>query len=282
MTNSTLTVNFGASNPTDQSSLDLKVSLAQERIPETSKYAEIGDLMPMWNNAINGKTAYEYIYDTCPYATIKDGVLTITMRFFVYPSVISLPYRLVCDFGTISPGILIQQSRSTDVLLNGVDTLQLDTVIDGKITPQMPVFNRDGEEIYPEITLENGIITASESCYTALRLNGLVSCFQHDLVMVIQKTTAGYRPGARIGLKISNLTNSVTAEWVDENDKLQKTTMGIEIPPCVEAMLEVCEDDLPGEEVDVDKALDSLIVYYNTCTGEIIKKVVVEGESDDD
>lgn len=279
MPNSNLRVPYG-SNSADQAALAWRVRLAQEPIPENSKDAQLGDLVPMWNAAIMGKSATTVIYDNCPYATMTNGVLTVSIFFYVFTSSPALPYRLNAGFGDISPAELAEMPRSFDVLLTNTDRLQLDDQFTGTMETQMPIFSSSGEEIAAEITLSDGVITASEPCTTVLRMNGTTPHYIHTLTMQLQKESADEETGARTGLSVTNMVNHVTATWIDEHGAEQKTTMNIEIPPCVSELLEACEEDiLPGEDgMFLDDTEDHLIVYYNTCTGEVIEERIVEAE----
>jgi hypothetical protein len=87
-------------------------------------------------------------------------------------------------------------------------------------------------------------------------------------------------PVDRTGYKIENVKDTVIASWMGDADedgilgKIETTSLTLEIPPCVEDLLETCPDDdssLKSILLINSSDSDSLYrVYVNSCDGSII------------
>src|SRR5574340_1526590 len=86
-----------------EAAADVWARLTQEPIPDRAGRANLRDLWQMIAAAQAGESAYEYVYDSCPYVAIVDGVVRITLPFYVWPSHLGLAYDLTATAGTISP-----------------------------------------------------------------------------------------------------------------------------------------------------------------------------------
>lgn len=275
MTDATvLQIGFSPDNRSeDPESKKLSVRVVQKYQGGTDDVANLGDLRPMLDAVLNGKSAFSYIYDICPYITITDGVVTITLTFYAYPTNLDMHYRLTPGAGILTSGNLITQPRSMDILIANSDTYQMDEVFTGTVKKQMPYFNSDGSEIEGNVAIEfsGATIHLSEPVTTALRLDGETSCYEHTLIMQFAK-----KNDQGNALSVTDLTNSITAQWTDENGDLQTETIPVTIPPCVTALLEACEDEIPVDPIAT--ITKRLVVYYSTCDGKVIDTHLFEDE----
>jgi len=252
---------------------DIWCRLSQEPIPSSADEANLKDLYQMIAAAQSGESAYEYVYDSCPYVTIVDGVVRITLPFFVWPSDMGLAYDLSASVGTITPGVAHEEFRSFDVVFDHAAAYDCEAVFDGELTPQMPYFAADGSEVAPPpITITGSVITLPEPLTTVLRAEGKVTGFRHELHIEVSKmATDPTDPEAgTTQVSITSPESAVTVAWIDEAGATQTDILDMEIPGCVEDLLETCGDGTPkGDRLRDDAAM--YVVYYSTCNGEVLQ-----------
>jgi len=250
---------------------DVWARLTQEPIPSGADAANLKDLWQMIAAASAGDSAYEYVYDSCPYVVIVDGVVRITLPFYVWPSHLGLDYDLTTTAGTITPGVAYEEERSFDVIFDHAASYDYEAVFAGELTPQMPFFTADGRAVSTQaITITGSLITLPEPLTTVLRAEGQASGFRHELVLEVVKATPT-DPAAATNA-VTNPEAAITIAWVDEAGAIQTDILDLEIPGCVTDLLETCPDsgDLKGEP---DWPEDELyVVYYSTCNGEILRQ----------
>lgn len=267
---------------------DIWCRLTQEAIPSRADEANLKDLYQMIAAAQAGESAYEYIYDSCPYVVIVDGVVRITLPFFVWPSDLGLAYELTASIGTITAGVAYEEERSFDVIFDHADSYDYEAVFDGELTPEMPFFAADGHQVdTPEITITGSLITLPEPLTTVLRAEGTAYGFRHELVIEVVKAAPATDPNAEpeadpaaapenperaVIYSTTNLEAAITVAWVDETGAIQSEIMDMEIPGCVEDLLETCPDsgNFKGDPERPEGEL--YMVWYSTCNGEILQQ----------
>ena len=256
--------------PLSDAAVDIWARLTQEPIPSSADEANIKDLHQMIAAAMAGESAYEYVYDSCPYVVIIDGVVRITLPFFVWPSDLGLAYDLTASAGTISPGVAHEEFRSFDVIFDHAAVADYEAIFVGGLTPEMPFFRADGSEIpEPEIIAAGSLVTLPEPLTTVLRAEGKVYGFRHELVIEVVKAAvdpeAGEDAEAELN-KVQEPESAITVAWRDENGETQTDILDMKIPGCVLDLLETCEDGTP--KGDPQQEGERYVVYYSTCNGE--------------
>jgi len=252
-------------------STDIWVRLTQEAIPSSADEADLNDLYQMMAAAQSGKSAWEYVYESCPYVVIVDGVVRITLPFFVWPSAIGLPYTLSATLGTISDAVAYEEFRSFDMVFDHAADVDCEAIFVGEFVPQMPIFRDDGSTIDDvEPTVTGSIVSYPESVTTVLRADGKAFGFRHELVIEITKaaTDETAEDQASQTYEIETPESAITVAWTDENGETQTDIMDIKIPGCVTDLLATCPDgELKGDPHRPENE-DLFVVYCSNCNGE--------------
>ena len=230
--------------------------------------------------AMAGESAFEYVYDSCPYVVIIDGVVRITLPFFVWPSDLGLAYDLTASLGTISPGVAYEEFRSFDAVFDHTDSYDYEAIFVGELTPEMPFFRDDGTEIKvqpSEIVTTGSLVTLPEPLTTVLRAEGKAYGFRHELVIEVVKAAPAAEPAAEEEGEAAgpalytaqDLEAAITVAWLDENGETQSDILDMKIPGCVLDLLETCEDGTPKGDPRRPPG-ELFYLYHSTCNGEVL------------
>lgn len=166
--------------------------LEQEPIPYSEKVISPRDIEQMLARAISGDSAISYVDDSCRYITIQDGVITVTLDFYVWPSDLKLPYSLNASLGEVTEGQSLEYHKSFDVILDNSSHQSLPYLLkgSGSVSKQMPYFHADGSvfENSPIFEVEGLDLNSSEDVTTVLRVKGVAQGFKHSVVMKFGKS----------------------------------------------------------------------------------------------
>jgi len=254
----------------DAAAADIWVRLTQEDVPAAADEATLRDLYQMLAAAMAGESAYEYVYDSCPYVVIVDGVVRITLPFFTWPSDPGLAYDLTASYGSITPGVAYEEFRSFDVVFDHAAEYDMETMFEGTFTPQMPFFAADGREVSPpEIIVDGSRVILPEPLTVVLRAEGKAFGFRHELHIEVSKVaTDPADPEAEAAVAaITSPESAITAAWIDEDGAAQNDILDMQIPGCVADLLETCPDgDLKGDPQRPED-IEVPTLYYSTCDG---------------
>ena len=143
MTNTSIITSFinRDTSVLDSSGLQEWAKLEQADIPKAAETATLKDAFAMVGYAKNGRSARDYIMDSCPYAKITKGSVTIEMDLYVWPSDLGLRYWLTSSIGEISKGVLFRRDRSFDVIFNSQQSVDIGFLFDGEFVQEMPFFD---------------------------------------------------------------------------------------------------------------------------------------------
>lgn len=267
---SSLSISYAAPDTSDSGRGSIWARLEQEYRGSDRDAATLGDLAQMIAAARGGSSAYTYIAKSCPYATVQDDTVIISLVFYVWPSSLDLQYSLAADLGTILDGEIVEEHRSFDVPFQGSDSADLMYKMLGyTLVEEMPFINSNGDILGGvEVTAGDSSVTLSESAYCVLRADGVATGYKHTIEMHIQKGDND---------KIENLKNAITVSWVDDAGEDASEVLELEIPPCVDDLLEECPDGTTTIWVScVDRNCygdnAKYVVTYNACNGEIISR----------
>lgn len=263
---STLTATYSAAAVAESESSWLK--LWQRPYSAQVQQAGFTDLTAMWYMALSGLSARLYRAATCPATISADGVVTVPIDFYVFPSSLGMQYSLSAGTGSIGAPVYIEEEKELDLVFDQQDSKELGYLTDaieyeflsgayGEFGSQLPL---------PQVSHADGIIKLSTSCFCVIRIKCLAKGYRHRVTMTLTK----YEPPAEgeldwTGYKIENLQNVIQATWID-GDELQSAELDLEIPPCVEDYLAECEDGgLKG--IIGKKGEPWFLLFFSTCTG---------------
>lgn len=282
MLNKSVGVSYSKSETLD-SSIDEWVKLEQVDIPNSSQGATIKDAVNMVAYVKQGNSAFDYIADSCIYVSINAGVVTVKLDLYVWPSDINLQYELKTSIGTISDGTKISKPRAFNVIFDKTNTKSLGFIFDGVLRPEMPFFSSRGGDITPDptITIEGSNIVLSKKCTTVLRADVTAKGYLHTLSVELDSGTTtkqDKKTGAEVTVSGYLLPEpTITATWGDcdanstECLEDHKDVLEMKIPSCVTDLLNACGDgEIPKTLEDMHDDEAKYIVYWNTCTGEVI------------
>jgi len=246
-----------------------------------AQYANYYDLYQMLTRARGGVSAWTYIPEDCP-ISVQDGVVTVALPFYSYPSSFDFPYSVSTSIGVLGEPTRISETREFDLVLDHATRIILPYAVEApSLEWQSPAFDRDWRVIdRPTITVEgNNSLMLSHSCWGVVRLRCLAQGYLHTVqIRLVKQTTEEDEDGNlnTTGYKIENLECSATAAWQslpdeDGNTELVTEVLELEIPRCVDDYLATCEEGSPKLDVIGPDGKSKLKVYYSTCTGSIIQ-----------
>ena len=278
-------ITFNISGDTGQANPH-RLTLEQEAV--ASGKLSLTDLEAMVSLARSGISAKSYIASNCP-ATITEGNVVVSLRLFAWPSH-RQAYTLTAAIPaitTIGEPVAIEQERDFDLIIDG-DSIDLPCLAaDARITWQSPAIIANGQVIdapvisgydvdqgrMVELSAEHGAINRLRlyrTCFGVLRVRCTAIGYSHSLTLTIPKGDTA----------INDLRETITAAWALAEGPTEATTLEIELPACVQALLESCEDDTTiGDHVSVKKDEKTRhLLRYSTCTGAVIDYREIEVE----
>lgn len=284
--NSSLAIAFsGSGKETNSSSGEDFAKLEQENVPKSSQGATLQDAASMLKYVQQGGNAFDYISDNCAELKIVDGVVTVTMGFYVWPSRMDLPYTLETTVGEISPvSVEYSEARSFDILFRNTKSVDVGYVFEGQLTKQMQFYTSDGSDISPDPTIyvKGSTVYLSKGASTVLRADVVAKGYRHTVVLTLNPvatTKLDKETGATVEVTGYELKSpAITVDWSSDNnpDETKNDTLTMKIPKCVEDVLEACPDASNSLTLNKDKDNDEdsqfYFVYWNTCTGGVIKQ----------
>lgn len=238
------------------------INLTQENYGGARSKATVSDIRNMINYAEAGYSAFEYILESCPYITVKDGNIVVTIPFYVWPSFLDMPYKLTANgFGVLTLGDNHEEHKSFDVVFSGSNEESLDFVFEGTVTQEGQIFTPGGVPTDVSVTLEESKVVASRDIFGTFRAVGTAKGYTHDIVLTFPPNES-----------ITDIKVVVTAEYNGYTNSLN-----LELPPCVTDILESCYGNFPGwvlnlrpDEGEDEEEQRIFVVYYSTCNGKVV------------
>jgi hypothetical protein len=264
-----------------------RLTLEQEAV--ASGKLSLTDLEAMVSLARSGISAKSYIASNCP-ATVAEGNVVVSLRCFAWPSH-RQSYTLTAAIPaitTIGEAVAVEQERDFDVIIDG-ESVDLPCLsADASIIWQSPAILANGRVIDPpaisgydvdqgrmvDLAGGHGAINRlrlSRACFGVLRVRCIAIGYSHALTMAIPKG----------GAKVSDLRETITGAWSLDDGSTDATTLDIELPVCVQTLLETCEDDTRvGDHVGrLKKTKTRKQLRYSTCTGSVIDYREIEADA---
>jgi hypothetical protein len=274
-----LTASYGAR--ADDLGPEHWLKLWQKPLSKEAQLAGLSDLTAMWYYVISGLSAHLYRASSCPATISADGVVTVPLDFYVFPSALDLSYRLSAGLGVIGPGVYDEAEKEFDLVFDQQQSRELGYLAAGiQYDFQTEAYNEMGRQIArPQVSYADGLVDLSVACTCVLRIRCRAQGYRHRITMSLTKFEPGEGEDGQInytGYKIENLQNTIQAIWLSRGE-LQSEDLPLAIPPCVEDYLALCEDgSLKGAFGHLDDP--RWLLFYSTCTGNELGVVKVEGK----
>jgi len=270
--NVALTVNFTGPEEQDTTERDPDapetredwVHLEQRDTGKGTNKVTLADMYQMHAYARAGRSAYDYLEETCPYVKrAKNGDVEITLEFFAWPSRSDLNYSINSSSGILSAREVVTEQRNIDVVFDGGKTAAMPFVFAGPLVPQMPFINPDGEIITPTLTIDGATALLSEEATGVLRGTGTATGHKYRVTITMPCVESE---------EDINLEITITATWAGGDKEPDKEELNLEIPECVSAILGRCASG-SGKTDGVDDEGNNrrYRVYYSTCDGSILR-----------
>lgn len=248
------------------------LNLEPEYVDIRAGLADLADIDAMLNLVRSGSSAVNRQIDRCPWGQWReDDALLVTLRLWVWPSDLDLPYTLVLPDGvTSSAREFVSEPRAKKYWITGVTAQELPWLL---AQPRLSwhqaigTHNEYGAAIAaPKITLSGLTVHLGSPAWGVLVISGRAQGYLHRLTAIYPKYDEQGLPQ-----KIEANDFEVIARWPDATGTLQEERCTMTMPACVSALLAACPDGRPktsGSVKDAEGA--ATIVYYNTCTGEVL------------
>lgn len=261
-------------------------ALEQEYKPPSSDGATIADAIAMLNYVKQGSSAFDYIVDNCSAVKVVDGVVIITLGFFVWPSRLDLPYTLHTTAGVISDTVTsYSEPRMFNVIFTNSDVEDIGYLFEGSFVNEMPFYTSKGRDISPDpkIIVDSPLVRLSTKCNTVLRANVVASGYRHELEISLtseEVTKVDRTTGNEVTVSGYALPSpTIFVDWgSDEDHGDAYDSLSLEIPTCVQTLLETCDEGSLASSLDETESSSNYVVYWDTCSGEILDQFWVEDE----
>lgn len=250
----------------------LSLNLEPEYVDIRAGLADLADIDAMLNLVRSGSSAVNRQIDRCPWGQWReDDALLVTLRLWVWPSDLDLPYTLVLPDGvTSSAREFVSEPRTKKYWIAGATAQELPWLLaQPRLSWQQAIgtYNDYGAaQAAPKITLSGLTVHLGSQAWGVLVAGGRARGYLHRLTAVYPKYDAEGRPQ-----RIEAHDFEVIARWPDAAGTLQEERCTMTMPACVSALLAACPDGRPRTSGSVKESTGTAtIVYYNTCTGRVL------------
>lgn len=264
----TLTAAYSAA--AQQAGEESWLKLWQRPLGREMQQAGVDDLTQMWYFVLAGLSARYYRASACPASIDSDGIVTVPLSFYVFPSALDLQYEISASLGTIGQPVYEEVEREFDLVFDQQTERELGYAAkDISYEFLTPAYNEYGQPIArPTVTFADGKATLSAACFCVLRVRCLAMGYNYPLTLTLQKYEQDETEDGEMvweGYSIANIESTVQAVWLS-NDELQSTELDIEIPECVSDYLATCDDGELEGQIGHQGGKRHLL-FYSTCTG---------------
>jgi len=279
----TIPVSAGGTNPNQH-----RLTLTQD--PVSTLALTLDALPAMLSLARSGISALEYLAQACP-ATMSANIVTIPLTIYAWPSH-RQDYSLSATNGSmtaIGEGESIEEEREFDLVVESTDAVDLPCLAAGiTVTWQSPAILADGREIEPPaisgydvdqgrlipLAEDHGPVNRlilDRACFCVLRIRCRAIGYSHSVTLSVQRVA---------GFDASDIEETITASWLLEDGTTDATSIELDIPGCVEVLLNDCYDGSSvGAHLSSSSVTDTQYrtrVRFSTCTGKVIDVRQVE------
>ena len=294
------------------------VHLTQPVEDGMDKTASMFDIAQMVARARSGDSAFTYKKNECPAGINENGNLNIRLDFESWPSFPTLAYTVSSNIGQVSPPQIIEEFVEFSLVFGKTDAVELDFILKEitSLTWETECIDLEGN-VLPDQPLEmDGLTTVrtEQEIFGVARVRGTKIGASHRLTTQLIKSYP-VRPDTPLpeegvdaemleeywaytdvatwngepvdesetvdmtGLKLENLSITITATWINTEGEEQSENMRLAIPQCIKDLLLACDGDPEsftggsGTTVcDLGDRETHLTVYRSSCTGDVLEE----------
>ena len=271
-------VSPGRKEEVSESSLstDQFLNLEQEPLSSWQDSVTPADISNMLLMAMSGMSTASYQNRRCEGSSMaSDGKLTITLAIYAWPHAMDMEYDLLPANCVLGEKKIINLWRELDVAFEGSGTAKLPFLMDGANGTWLTGCYGKHSVSLPEISLSvsGGSVYASAPCYGVARVKGYARGYRYSVTKSFTKATEdGWSA-------IKDVKMSVTARWKTSEGEEQSSILELQLPSCVEQLLEACPSGGPRvNSVFAEENPDgkTLRVYYDSCRGTVLRTSYVK------
>lgn len=221
--------------------------------------AALYDIYRMFLRAQAGIPASTYKGNGCPIEFDGD-LVRIELEFYAWPSAQDLRFELAASIGDIGTPEIIELPRERDIVFGMTDHHDLDFLpLSASLSWQTPCYTKDWVTVgLPRLVLEDSRIMLPQELFGVARLQADAWGHKYSLTITVDKGDN----------RLTGLVPVITAVWQDSNGVAGSAQLELQLPPCVEFALSLCDGDLGNTYCSHAKR--GVNCYYSTCSGKVI------------
>lgn len=245
------------------------VKIEQENI--LSQAINLTDLLQMYSMSMSGQSAMNYLDYGCDATSYEDGSLEVIIKFFAWPSDPSLELTATLSIGEIINSSNVMKDKEFDLVIPLQKEIDLPYYMESaKVIEKTKFFNAFGLQVAePSYDIIGSKIYFDQEVFGVIRIKGVAKGTLYTASLLFNDT---YNFTTNSKNKITNIKETAIIDYVAEDGAVGKTQEELDIPPCVLALLEYCEDT--GEKKISNASVDHneyrTLIYFSTCTGGIL------------
>ena len=267
MPQATTTITYTA--PQAGPSADLRLTLEQDPVDKRSGLLQ-ADLDRMLALVLSGQSARRYKPARCA-AWIRETVVGADLVVHAWPVPEDLEYTFEAVGCEAAEPIRVQVEGEFDLVVPMSTSVDLPASFAGlTYTWQTPCYNRFGEQVpQPAITVHTARLELAAEVFGVLRITGAALGNRYAITYTVPKMQSGQV------LKYEDLPEAaVIARWTDADGEPANAQLALDLPGCLEQLLEACPDggliaDRGSVSVSDQEELVPM-VYYSACTGNVL------------
>lgn len=236
------------------------------QVPVSTVRLTAEDLHIMLAMVKAGVSAKAYKPKSCEAYVVGD-MAYCDLQVYLWPSSMALNYTLTAQLLTLSAPQVAAVEREFDLVVEMSESVELPCIAtDLTATWQTPCYNRVGVRVDPPaITIKPTSLQLGAEVFGVLRIRCLAHGWIYPLQFSMRKDALA---------TITDIKPTLTATW-GPVDNQQSTSIDIQLPACLEALLAACDDgdsyrDKAFGKVDKDEELVPTI-YYTPCSGRMLQ-----------
>jgi len=223
------------------------------------------DLQTMLALVRAGISARTYRPASCEAYLTGENVVA-DLGLYVFPSSLELAYQLDSELLEIGQATSLLMEREFDLVVGLETDIELPFIAENlQLTWQTDCYSKYGVVVdQPEITAQPTRLAFSAEVFGVLRVRCSARGYRHPLTFAMAKT---------LDQSITDIQAAVEVAWNDGNGS-QYDSVDIELPLCLEALMEACGDGTTitesvfGSVTDEDETVP--FIYYSPCSGRLL------------
>jgi len=236
-----------------------------EQQPVSSSQLTDADLQTMLALVMSGTSARTYRPSSCE-AYLTGSSVVAELGLYVFPSNMDLAYTLESELLDIGPKTAISMEREFDLVVGFDAEIELPFIADNlQLTWQTDCYSKYGVVVdRPEITSDSTKLSFSSEVFGVLRVRCNARGYYHTLTFAMAKDA---------DQSITDIQAAVEVTW-DDGSGAQSDALDIDLPPCLETLLEACDDGTTitesvfGSVTNEDETVP--FIYYSPCSGRLL------------